>query len=236
MTETANKNNKKGCSVKIWIGIGISILIALLLFVAFLLWLFITTRSDFGHTSSLQPVHIVIAGHNFTIPRAYISMRSSWRGGRMSGVLLDVILSNFEPYNKENASEFKKPGHNQKIHFSILSRNYRLPTQVIFARMRKDALGKEKKGPFGFRYYRLPRRYPYEDLFFRYLSDGSLYYLTCSPVGSVPFPGCVASIYIKNDIHLRYSYGRQHLKDWKKIDQGIRKLVRSFESTSTVSK
>lgn len=236
MAEIATNSNKKSFRLGRWL--GIAALILLVFFVGFLAWLFQTTRSPFGTTNSLEPVHIEIAGRHFAIPRAYIWDRTSWKGGEMDGVNMHALLPDFKPYSQETKAEFERLGHGNTVGFLLKYSSHQLPRKQVFDRLYpKDAVSKGKEGPFGFSVFQIPTKGKAvgDDLHFRYLEDGTFFYLACSRIGTVVSPGCTGFMSLGDGFFVDYHYSRDYLKDWQQIEQGLRKLIHGFQVPTTIS-
>lgn len=209
----------------------------------FLVWWFFHTRGPYGDTDSLKPDYFTIADKHFAIPRAHIWDRTAWGGGVQTGVNMHALLPDFKPYSQETKAEFDRLGHGKKIHFSI--GQHRMPEKMFsheqtrkwrFDVVKKSYIdGAPEPGPLGFTRQKL-KSHLRNDLFYRTLRDGSLFFLTCSAPGSAPSPGCNGFIEYSEHIYVEYRYSLDFLKDWQAIDEGVYRLIRSFENAALESK
>jgi len=215
---------------------GVSLLIVFLIFMIHLQYR--TMRAlDFGYgsTADLQKVDIEIAGQHYEIPKAFIWYRPNWRGGKQHGVNMHALLPEFKPYSKETEAEFKRRGHGRVISMQLAERGSYLPAKKLFEMMLKEAVGDEGGGPFGFRMYRISSPWN-SDLFFRYLDDGSLYFINCKSIESALSPSCSRTIYLGEDHIVKYTYSRDYLEDWQEIDAGVLDFIKGFEATQSTTK
>jgi len=215
---------------------GVSLLIVFLIFIIYLQYS--TMRAlDFGYgtTTDLQKVDIEIAGQRYEIPKAFIWYRPNLRGGQQSGVAMHALLPEFKPYSKETEAEFKRRGHGRVISIHLAERGSYMSAERLFETMLKDAVGGEVEGPFGFRMYRLSSPWN-TDLLFRYLEDGSLYFVKCKSIESALSPSCSRTIYLGDDHRVEYTYSRDYLEDRQEIDAGVLGFIKGFEVAQSTKK
>lgn len=233
MTAIVRNSHKISFSPGLGRRLGIAALILFVSFLGFLAWLFITTRSPYGTTASLEPVPIEIAGRHFAIPKAYIWYRPAWKGGKMDGVNMHALLPDFKPYSQETKAEFERLGHGNKIGFLLEYSPHQLSRAQFFERRYPaDSIKRAKNGPFGFHMFQLPPKgFVGEEIYYRYLEDGSFFFLECSTNKKHKSPGCSGSTSLGDGFFVDYSYSRDYLKDWQQIEQGLRDLIYRFEVT-----
>lgn len=198
---------------------------------------------------SQEIVNIEIEGNHFAIPKGYIWFEGAWKGGKRDGVNMWTILPDMQPRTEANKNEFDGPGGFRDV-IGILLHRYNNPVtsqegpnwqrkrkqQSFEWKVKEFTQGEPVDGPYGFKLYR-PRK-PSRDgeLLFRQLPDGSLYFIQCHTDSQGPFPGCSSEIYLSDKLYIRYTYGKQHLKDWQAVDKKIRELIRGFEINKSSGK
>jgi hypothetical protein len=189
-------------------------------------------------TDDLTLVNFTIGNKHFEIPRAYISDRSARDGGIRDSVNLDALLPDLKPYSIENKKEFEKLGHGNKVGFLLEYSLHRLERKQVFDRLHpEDAIKKARKDDLGFYVYQAPaiEKTTGEDIYFRYLTDGTFFYLTCKRSETVVSPSCMGSAPLGNGFYITYHYSHDHLRDWQRIDKSLRNLIRQFEVPASVN-
>lgn len=192
--------------------------------------------------ASQEIVNFEIEGNHFAIPKGYIWFEGAWKGGKRDGVNMWALLPGMQPRTENNKGEFDGPGGFRNVVGFLLHRinnpgSSQEGTEWQAKRKQKSFDWKVKEftqgepvdGPYGFKLYRPRKPTRDRELLFRQLPDGSLYFIQCHTDSRGPSPGCSSEVYLSDKLYVRYTYGKQHLKDWQVIDEKVRELIRSFE-------
>jgi hypothetical protein len=196
-------------------------------------------------------VKINLAGHRFDIPLGYLYSESirlkRWPKPKESVISaksfhIDALLPDIRPYSCVDHQSFEERGWAQKISIYIKERNPGKPIPEYLAFLRGQRSVKEKS------LSRLEKR-PYtnaapgllhyydnvsdDDIFVVSEDEATPYFLIrCDITGEVEYPPCKVEASFGDDLELSYTYGRQHLSQWRKIDEGVRKLFGRFVVTA----
>ena len=186
------------------------------------------------------PVEALIADRRFLIPENYTRYPSQRGGGEQREMDMHALWPDMAPYSAEHEQDFANNGpRSDVIFFSLketstpLSSEKRL--QNIYSKYllsptpARDETGLER---FAFR-----KDSGYGDQFLLVGQDGEHHMLliTCDhDAPLVESPNCSRTLLIAPNLELTYRYKRAHLEDWAAIDEKIRALVTSFDTTQKV--
>jgi len=88
-----------------------------------------------GRSLDTSPVEVAIAGHEYLIPRNYISAYN--KGGFGTGFSIDVLLPNLDPFSQKTETEFRKGG---------LPSTYIVPISAVPAEKAGQVMGASPEG------------------------------------------------------------------------------------------
>ncbi len=195
-------------------------------------------RFDIGYGASTSPrlVRLEIGDKVFAIPQNHIWSRDRWQGGKVTGVNLQALLPNFEPYTEANKQEFEKPGWNRTIDLLLIQTDVYEKGKTSISRqqhydlmLKKSQKTAKEKGPFGLTKVHGIKWVMDDDFFIGKLPDGDFYWVMCDPDGKHIAPSCKASVNYSDYTDLSYTFSKQYLSDWQTIDKKARNLIRQFE-------
>ncbi len=202
-------------------------------------------RFDIGYGASTSPrlVRLEIGDKVFAIPQNHIWSRDRWQDGKVTGVNLQALLPNFEPYTETNKQEFEKPGWNREISFLLSEHNIANSPTGKTSMTRKDVYEriirsvsqqlkptKDFPGPFGLTLKKWIKPSPGDkELYVGHKKNGDFYWIKCDPDNPKEFPSCSTYIEYSKQVTIHYTFSKQYLSDWKTIDQGVLNLIHQFE-------
>lgn len=192
---------------------------------------FVNGCSDTSTASS--NVKYQIGPYKFDIPLKYhfkdfIKFGRDWPSAPKKRKKLDVLeitalLPDLVPYTEENKGEFDQLGWGNKIRISVNRSTYdgekRFRRRVSLTKAinnQNDLID--------------------ENALYSSISNTEIWLLTdapftkisCSKEKSAPYPYCNVLTNYKT-IEIEYSFSRDYLPDWKKIDLSVKRLIESFE-------
>lgn len=198
----------------------------------------------YGASTSSRPVRLEIGDKVFVIPQNHIWSRENWKGGKVNGVNLQVLLPDFAPYTESNRHEFDKPGWHDEI--DILLTMHNTPgAEYSSARMRRGDVygriisdyGTEKprklvrsKYQFGLdKIDMTPPSVKGGELYVVADGDGANYWVDCYLERPGKFPSCSTWLEYSERVAIRYTFSRTHLRDWKQIDVSVIQWIGKFD-------
>ena len=193
-------------------------------------------------------VRINLAGHRYDIPLRYHYTAwlkyKQWPTPKkdvvkVNGYNIDVLLPDLRPYSDADRHKFEERGWGDKVTIYIAERNPRKPMSEYLEFLRAHKLTEnpafvrlEKKpdtieAPGLLHYFDNASK---KDLFIISEDDTKPYLvMRCDSLGGVPpYPSCHVVTDFSTNLELSYSYGRQHLPQWRQIDARIRELFERF--------
>lgn len=182
-----------------------------------------------------RPIELTIADKDFVIPANFTRFAAARRGGNQERVSMYALLPKFQPYTPSNAAAFEdNSSQSMVIHFDLevvtSQFNERERFEKIYQRLVVDPEG--KRGPHGFQQYEFSETSGYkdEDLFVWRSSEDEVVVFRCfKQTEIIASPTCRRDLGYSNQIDLKYRFKRTQLSRWKKIDQGMLKLVQGFQ-------
>lgn len=186
-------------------------------------------------TDAADIVEVSVGGAKFRIPANYMQFASARKGGKQTQVALHALLPDLHGYNRAEAEAFSRNTPDSEVVY-LLIREERVNLSEadrfrrIYLAYVVDPQGQE--GPFGLTQYtfRDDSGYRGEDLFVAEPAAGSMV-LRCARFGpNSPNPSCLRDIPLGDGVALTYRFRRAHLAQWADIEDGVRRLVHSFEA------
>ncbi len=196
-------------------------------------------------------VRINLVGHRYDIPLRYhytaLLKNKQWPTPKkevvkVDGFNIDVLLPDLRPYSEAERHKFEERGYGDKVMIYIQERSRIYSVSEYMARLRagksttntqlpeleQRATAAEAPGLLRFSDGR-------EDLFVISEDDTRPYFIMrCDIPGEMgpPFPRCWVITDFNTNLELSYSYGRQHLRQWREIDKRIRELFEHFAESA----
>lgn len=235
------RKSKEARKIFLWTVVVIA-LFAGIYYVVFPYWVAYQVRGiasfSGSYTMNTRPICFHIAGHRFLVPRNYLIHRYSGDNVRTTTVVLYVLLPDMKPYTQETKAEFEKLGHNNKLSILVQESGPGYATVAeSFERFKDDfpnETARDQAIPdlqvFASRYTGSER-----EMYVKLENGRATYQAICSIVGTNPSDSCRTYLDYSKNIHAGYSFGRPHLKRWKAVEEGIRNLVRSFETAADLN-
>ena len=188
-------------------------------------------------TSRGDIINLKVSARAFHIPANYLEYESARQGGDRREIALYAVLpdmsgwSNWDAQtftdNSEDASVVEMRLRQDDLNLSEADRLQRVYMGYIL-----NPRGTE--GPYGLRQYafRGDSGYHNEDLFVGE-TDKGLLVMRCVRLGpDVASPNCMRDMPVARGVSLFYRFKRAHLSKWRKIDDGVDKLIASFEKAA----
>lgn len=189
-------------------------------------------------TAATDPVDLRVDGIAFRIPGNYTEFRATRSGGDQDEVALHVLLPDLHPWRPVDAEAFASNAPNSRaIHIVLKQDHQRLTEAERFERALKPQTNNPDGTPAadGLTQYDFPLGLGYDDtqIFTAVLADGSLLVLRCDKIGEEQFgPSCIRSARTPDGVGLTYRFKRQHLAQWRAIDDGVTKLIAGFRANA----
>ncbi|MGC9954367.1 MAG: hypothetical protein ABSD21_08840 [Rhizomicrobium sp.] len=185
-------------------------------------------------TSRSDIVALKVSGHRFFIPANYLEYESARQGGDRREIALFAMLPDLTGWSNWEAQTFadngvKSPIVEMRIRQETLNLSEADRFERIYMGYVLNPRGAE--GPYGLRQYafRQDSGYHNEDLFVG-KTDTGLLVMRCVRLGpDVLSPNCFRDMRIARGVSLFYRFKRAHLSKWREIDDGVDKLIASFE-------
>ena len=197
-----------------------------------------------GATTETKLIRLEIGDKVFDIPKNHIWFRAGWKDGRIDAVNLEALLPDFESRTKENWSEFEKPGWNQKV--GLMLSEHSMPTSAedptpkvsmtrreVYNRVVKEQPPRNEPTAFGLTRQKFPdpkKVSSGDEIYIAKKPDGSFYWVRCSPEGKFPSPSCSTYADYSPHLYVKYTFSKNHLRDWLTIEKGAIALIQRFET------
>ena len=186
------------------------------------------------------PVEAIIADRRFLIPENYTRYPKQRGGGEQRELDMHALWSGMAPYSAEHEQDFANNGPNSNVIFfslketsTALSSDKRLKN--IYSGYLSSPKAEKKEAGLDRFAFREDSGYGDQFLLVGRDADKRLLLLTCDrDTPLVESPNCSRTLLIAPNLELTYRYKRTHLKDWATIDDKIRALVASFDTTQKV--
>jgi hypothetical protein len=185
-------------------------------------------------TSRSDIITVKVNGRALHIPANYLEYESARQGGDRREIALYALLPEMTGWSNWEAQSFTDNGVDSPVvEMRIRQDNLNLSEadrlQRVYMGYVLNPRGKE--GPFGLRQYafRGDSGYHDEDLFVGE-SDTGLLLIRCVRLRpNVTSPNCMRDVPVARGVSLFYRFKRAHLSKWREIDEGVDKLIASFE-------
>ena len=175
-----------------------------------------------------------IGPYKFDIPLKYhfkdfIKSGRDWPSPPKKRKKLDVLeitalLPDLIPYSEENKGKFDQPGWGDKIRISVNRSIYdgekrfrRTASLMKLINNQNDIIDENAL------YYSIS----HTEIWL--LTDDPFTEISCKKEESSPYPYCNILTNYKT-IEIEYSFSRDYLPDWKKINLSVKRLIESFEN------
>ena len=226
------------------------------LIIGFGTWLSYQTgkRLDIGYgvATSTRKVQLEIGDKVFSIPQNYIWSREDWKGGKTSGVNMQAHLPDLAGYTEQNKQEFDDPRIHNSVDILLTEHNIKgskysstsMTRKEVYQRTIFDYGRNEPKemesvsGPYGLtrQLYIDPHERAIRELYVGTLTNGKFYWVECGLKTNVPSPHCTTYFAYSNQASVSYTFSKDRLEHWQKMDNDIRNLIQRFDITSTIKK
>ena len=186
------------------------------------------------------PVEAIIADRRFLIPENYTRYPKQRDGGRQRELDMHALWPQMAPYSAQHEQDFADNGSSSNvIFFSLRETSTPLSSDKRLKNIYSKYLAtpEPEKDPTGLKRFTFRENSGYGDQFLLvgHDADKRLLLLTCDrDTPLVESPNCSRTLLIAPNLELTYRYKRTHLKDWETIDEKIRALVASFDTTQKV--
>jgi hypothetical protein len=183
-----------------------------------------------------RKIEVVVGGTRFLIPENFTRYPSQRSGGNHIEIAMHALLPGFTPYEASLQSEFSDNSADANVIFftlhqaeNILPAERRL--KEVYARyLTSDKPEKQASGLELFR-FNDDSGYRGQDLLATREPNGRLLLISCERQSAlVDSPNCSRTMLLTRSLALTYRFKRSHLDDWKKINDGVLRLITSFEA------
>lgn len=184
------------------------------------------------------PVHLRIGGIALVVPANYLPYASERVGGPREQVVLYAELPDFHGYSgKEPAGLEENGARSPIIHILIRKEEFNVSEAVRLERIYLNEVVDRRglKGPFGLTQYvfRSDSGYHGEDIFVGRTQTNRMV-MRCTRSGpELPPASCLREMQLAPDVSQSYRFARSHLSDWRKIADGVSRLVASFRRAAS---
>ncbi len=221
------------------IPIGIFVLIASLSLIVLMFYLAPTPASLIEErpspTSRTQPIAISINGVTFAIPANYIPYKSARHGGPRKDVGLVATYPEFHGYSDWDDRVFiSNAADSPSVYMLIREEPLNLTEAERLKRIYLNFVIDQRgtHGPFGLTKYtfRDDSGYRGQDLFVSDNANDPII-LRCDRFSrQVRSPSCLGDMPLTHGVAVSYRFKRSRLADWRKISDGVDRLIRSFRT------
>jgi hypothetical protein len=185
-------------------------------------------------TSRSDIITLKVGGRALHIPANYLEYERARQGGDRREIALYALLPEMTGWSNWEAQSFTdNSADSPVVELRIRQDNLNLSEadrlQRVYMGYILNPRGTE--GPYGLRQYafRGDSGYHNEDLFVGE-SDTGLLVMRCVRLGpDVTSPNCMRDMQVARGVSLFYRFKRAHLSKWREIDEGMDKLIASFE-------
>lgn len=184
------------------------------------------------------PVKYIIDGHKLQIPLRYHYYESIKRKGRWprpkpdfkDSQYLEIValLPDLVPYRDDNAHEFEKLGHGNRIAISLRKNSLR-PLKDILTDI-QYRLTLRPDAPSGLIRY-AERQPPGQatDLYIKKDDANGFFKMRCVHDKALPSPACKVTRIDKRGLVLEYTFKLEALEQWETIGASVNALIEGFE-------
>ena len=195
------------------------------------LWVVITiSPPSYGPSDSTRPVRFTFLDRGFAIPDNYQPSLDSYSGGQPSGFWITVLLPDFAPYSKARRDEWFAVGSGSpSVTMSISSsRRAKRPDELV-RRQLDHAIDKNgQPAPAGLRRYDMRDHSTFYDIVYVPEQHGHVTMIGCTVIEGT-MTGCRMEATYDHAANLEIAFNSHFLADWRRIADGTRRLLRSFE-------
>lgn len=185
-------------------------------------------------TSRGDIIALKVHGHAFYIPANYLEYASARQGGSKREIALFALLPGMTGWSNWSAATFAGNSPDSPVIFMTIRDEKLNLTEA--ERLKRVYLGyvtdpKGKPGPYGLTQYRFKpgSGYKDDDLYVGDLAGTPIVLLCERPAAQVPSLNCRRDMLIAPGVSLSYRFKRTHLAQWRRIGEGVDRLVASFE-------
>lgn len=185
-------------------------------------------------------IEVIVGNTRFLIPEHYTRYPSQRAGGRQKAMDMHALLPDLAPWSPDRQDEFTDNSvRSGVVYFSLREKAAPLNSARRFKTIYSKYLsaGEPQPGPDGLELYTFNERSGYagQDLLVGKDAEDRMTLLLCDRRSAlVESPNCSRSLLLGPNLELDYRYKREHLDDWRAIDDAVTSLVRDLESIEPV--
>jgi hypothetical protein len=185
-------------------------------------------------------IEVIVGNTRFLIPEHYTRYPSQRAGGRQQAMDMHALLPDLAPWSPDRQDEFSDNSvRSEVIYFSLREKATPLNSARRFKTIYSKylAAGEPQPGPDGLELYSFNEKSGYagQDILVGKDSEDRMTLLLCDRRSAlVESPNCSRSLLLGPNLELDYRYKREHLDDWRAIDDAVTSLVRNMESVEPV--